>query len=227
METTIRPKNFKLQGDLEEQIRKRIERLTRHLPNVTSTEIVLAQQPTHLTPQRFQYIIQVTLVTRNGNLIRSEVRHPELLTGVDDACAHLSRQITRFKARYERRKRGAVGLGRTPVMDQEAATFAELPSLAEMAAPAAVEAAVPDVARVNGQGDGAASAGDTEGDEETGTIVRVKGFSVKPMFPEDAIEQMELLGHNFYVFMNAADEQVVVVYRRNDGNYGLIQPEFG
>jgi putative sigma-54 modulation protein len=45
------------------------------------------------------------------------------------------------------------------------------------------------------------------------------------MFPEDAIEEMELLGHSFFVFMNATDEQVNVLYRRNDGNYGLIQPD--
>ena len=63
--------------------------------------------------------------------------------------------------------------------------------------------------------------------EETGAIVRVKSFILKPMFPEDAIEQMELLGHTFFVFMNASDERLNVLYRRNDGNYGQLQPEFG
>jgi putative sigma-54 modulation protein len=45
------------------------------------------------------------------------------------------------------------------------------------------------------------------------------------MYPEDAIEEMELLGHSFYVFWNADDDHINVVYRRKDGNYGLIQPE--
>jgi hypothetical protein len=62
-------------------------------------------------------------------------------------------------------------------------------------------------------------------DEEEARIVRVKRFSVKPMYPEDAIEEMELLGHTFYVFWNADDDRINVVYRRKDGNYGLIQPE--
>jgi putative sigma-54 modulation protein len=50
---------------------------------------------------------------------------------------------------------------------------------------------------------------------------------MKPMDPEEAIEHMELLGHNFYVFWNSDQERVGVVYRRNDGDYGLIEPELG
>jgi putative sigma-54 modulation protein len=102
-------------------------------------------------------------------------------------------------------------------MDIEAAMLAELPSVAEMDAPSET----PRKGRANGQ------QSETGDEDELGSVVRVKGFSVKPMFPEDAIEQMELLGHDFFVFMNASDERVNVLYRRNDGNYGLIQPEFG
>ena len=225
MEITVRPKNFKLSPDHEEQIEKRMERLVRHLPNVSIAEVILSQQPTHLNPQHFQYIAQVTLHTRNGNLMRSEVRNPELFNAIDESCSHLSRQIARFKARYDRRKRGAVGLGRTPVMDSEAALLPELPSVAEMAAPAEAPRAK-DRKRANGKAQSAAYSDDDK-HEALGSVVRVKGFSSKPMFPEDAIEQMELLGHNFFVFMNASDERVNVLYRRNDGNYGLLQPEFG
>ena len=57
-------------------------------------------------------------------------------------------------------------------------------------------------------------------------IVRTKRFGMKPMFPEDACVQMELLGHNFFVFSNAETDEVNVVYKRKDGAYGLIEPEF-
>lgn len=57
-------------------------------------------------------------------------------------------------------------------------------------------------------------------------IVKTKRFGVKPMFPEDACIQMELLGHNFYVFSNAETDEVNVVYKRKNGTYGLIEPEF-
>ena len=57
-------------------------------------------------------------------------------------------------------------------------------------------------------------------------IVRTKKFGIKPMFPEDACVQMELLGHDFFVFSNAETEEVNVVYKRKNGTFGLIDPEF-
>jgi putative sigma-54 modulation protein len=57
-------------------------------------------------------------------------------------------------------------------------------------------------------------------------LVRTKRFAIKPMPVEEAVLQMNLLGHNFFVFSNADTEQVNVVYKRKDGNYGLIEPEF-
>lgn len=64
------------------------------------------------------------------------------------------------------------------------------------------------------------------GEEEKGEhrIVRTKRFPVKPMDPEEAVLQMELLGHSFFVFANAESDEVNVVYKRKDGNYGLIEP---
>lgn len=61
-------------------------------------------------------------------------------------------------------------------------------------------------------------------DEEI-RIVRTKKFDIKPMYPEDACIQMELLGHSFFVFINAETDQVNVVYKRKGDTYGLIEPE--
>ncbi|MBR6897575.1 MAG: ribosome-associated translation inhibitor RaiA [Lachnospiraceae bacterium] len=57
-------------------------------------------------------------------------------------------------------------------------------------------------------------------------IVRTKRFGIKPMSPEEACLQMELLGHSFYVFSNAYNDEVNVVYKRKDGSFGLIEPTF-
>ena len=57
-------------------------------------------------------------------------------------------------------------------------------------------------------------------------IVKVKKFAMKPMDPEEACVQMELLGHAYYVFLNSETEQVNVVYKRKGNTYGLIEPEF-
>jgi putative sigma-54 modulation protein len=59
----------------------------------------------------------------------------------------------------------------------------------------------------------------------SGKVVRVKRFEMVPMTTEEAIEQMELLGHQFFVFLNAEEGGINVIYRRQDGNYGLIVPE--
>ena len=62
-------------------------------------------------------------------------------------------------------------------------------------------------------------------DDEEIKIIRSKKFDMKPMYPEDACVQMELLGHDFYVFINAETEEVNVVYKRKGNTYGLIEPE--
>ena len=61
--------------------------------------------------------------------------------------------------------------------------------------------------------------------EESDIIIRTKKFEYTPMSPEEAIMQMNLLGHTFFVFNDPVTEKTCVVYKRKDGNYGLIEPE--
>lgn len=61
--------------------------------------------------------------------------------------------------------------------------------------------------------------------EDEPSIVRVKRFALKPMMPEDAIDQMDFLGHDFFFFMNSSTGKYNVVYLRKDGKYGLIEPD--
>ncbi|HET6314060.1 MAG TPA: ribosome-associated translation inhibitor RaiA, partial [Chloroflexia bacterium] len=207
MSVNIRPKNFKLEPKIEEHIRKHLTKRNRQVDDLESTEVVLSQQPTRHNAQRFQYVAQVTLHTRH-NIVRSEVAHDELLTAVDQALANLDKQLERRKTRQSRNKKGGQGLGRSAAMN----VSTEEPSVIEMAAPAKPAAE--------------AFAGNGKyGGSDEGAIVRVKRFRMKPMDPEEAIEHMELLGHNFYVFCNSDQERVGVVYRRNDGDYGLLEPE--
>lgn len=206
MALTVRSKNFKLSSGIETQVRKRIDRISHHLENIDQSEVLLTQEPTRFNPQRVQHIAQVTLRTKNNNLIRAEVANADLLTAVDEAVDKLQRQIERFKGRYYQRKKGKQGVGKSSaeIVNERAVAVPEV-------APAAVEAAPLQTEAV--------------AEEEPGEIVRVKRFAVKAMLPEEAIEQMELLGHSFYVFLNADEDELNVLYRRTDGNYGLLQPE--
>ncbi len=63
-------------------------------------------------------------------------------------------------------------------------------------------------------------------EDDDALIVRTKRFALHPMSAEEAIDQMELLGHDFFIFFNTADDAINVIYRRRDENYGLLQPEF-
>jgi len=63
-----------------------------------------------------------------------------------------------------------------------------------------------------------------DGSTEQPTIARVKEFEVSSILPDEAVEQMELLGHRFFIFMDASDGRLSVVYRREDGNYGVLKP---
>lgn len=67
---------------------------------------------------------------------------------------------------------------------------------------------------------------DNEDEQYNPSIVRTKRFAIKPMPVDEAVLQMDLLGHSFFVFLNGETEEVNVVYKRKDGRYGLIEPEF-
>ena len=77
------------------------------------------------------------------------------------------------------------------------------------------------------RGAGAEPVTGARGSDERPQVVKVKRFNIEPMFEEDAVARMEELGHEFFVFVNAEDERVAILYRRRDGDYGLIEPMMG
>ena len=76
------------------------------------------------------------------------------------------------------------------------------------------------------RGTGAITSADAA-DDRSAQITKVKRFSIEPMFEEDAVARMEELGHSFFVFVNAENERVAILYRRREGGYGLIEPVVG
>ena len=80
---------------------------------------------------------------------------------------------------------------------------------------------------VRGTGSRATGAPAPSADDLRGHITKIKRFSIEPMFEEDAVARMEELGHAFFVFVNAENERVAILYRRREGGYGLIEPVLG
>lgn len=129
-------------------------------------------------------------------LLRAEEQHADARRAIDLAVDKMARQIRRYHDKRTRRHRASL------------TEFVTLPELSDTA--------LKELAAVTA---------DMEAEEEQ-EIVRTKRFALKPMSSGEAIDQLELLGHDFFVFLNADDHnQVNVLYRRRRGDYGLIQPE--
>jgi ribosomal subunit interface protein len=139
--------------------------------------------------------IQVTVVGDHGVILRAEEQSSDLMTAVDEVQDVLQRQIKRYKEKYWRRS--------NRLRRQDADRISELEatiSVAESVDVGLEEAPEP-------------------------KLIRTKQFKLRPMFTDDAVEQMELLGHTFFVFQDAETSKISVLYRRRDGNYGLIIPD--
>jgi len=81
--------------------------------------------------------------------------------------------------------------------------------------------------RGGGRDEQEVAGGSGDSDEAPGRVVKVKRFAIEPMFEEDAVARMEELGHAFFVFVNAENERVSILYRRREGGFGLIEPVVG
>jgi putative sigma-54 modulation protein len=141
-------------------------------------------------------IAQFTIRT-NSTILRTEEKDHDPHIAIDQAVDRMERQIRRYRDKkiFVPRRRRRAQ------------------------ATQAMEVDIPPTDDVFGVLD------EEEQDWEPRTAVRRKRFSVLPMDESEAIEQMELLGHDFFVFFNPDDGQINVLYRRHDDDYGLIQPE--
>lgn len=141
-----------------------------------------------------RHTAQLTIATGRA-VLRAEEQHAEVRRAIDLAVDKMGRRIKRYHSKR--------------------ADHGKQPSLTEVAAPPAPADDLVD--RDAGGGEGA--------DEDAPRdVVRTKRFPLKPMSSAEAIEQMELLGHDFFMFLNADEDQVNVLYRREGGGYGLLQP---
>ena len=145
--------------------------------------------------QDHRAVAQVTLDI-SGAVLRGEERGANAMAALDAAMDVMDRRVGRYK-------------GKAYKSEQAKKTGKNVSIRTLQAPPAPVETEL------------------TQEDvlEAEGKVVRVKRFPVKPVTVQEAAFQMELLGHNFFLFLDAETEQHNLLYRRNDGDYGLIKPE--
>jgi putative sigma-54 modulation protein len=195
MEVDIRTKDFKVSQGLREYVQERVDKLDRFVGRGANAKLELTHE--HNRTGGDLIVAQVTIAIRH-TLLRAEEQHTDARRALDLALDKIGSQLRRYHNKRTDRSR-------VP----NAADFATtLPTLSDDA-----------------MSELAAIAADGEDDEDRQEIVRTKRFSLKPMSSFEAIDQLELLGHDFFVFLNADDDRVNVLYRRKNGHYGLIQPE--
>lgn len=201
MEVTIQGLNMKVNEHVEAFARKKLDRLDRYLPGITDVRLDLSTENSRRGGNL--RIAQLTVYHRRGAILRAEERDTEdFEIAINQAVDKMYRQITRFKGkRVDRRRAG----------DRYQATVEEL-ELAEE---------VPVIAEAEAE---AAPADSTFGLADE-AIMRRKVVNLSPMTEEEAIKQMELLAHDFFMFYNADTETVTVLYKRENGGYGLLVPE--
>ena len=140
-------------------------------------------------------IAQLTLKT-GGTTLRGQETGLNLFAAIDAVTDVMDRQIKRYKGKVYRSSKA-----KKTARIQDAIVEAQLPALDD----------------------------DAEDDEESSTdfgkVVRTKRFPMKPMTVDDAVSEMELLSHDFFLFRNTDTNEYNVVYRRHDGDYGIIEPE--
>jgi len=171
-----------------------------------------------ISHERGHYVAEVTLFAA-GLITRAEERAHDLRQAFDAALHKLQAQLKRYKdkvqhkARRQNNRDDANGV----VLHPKPAHGLTAPStLAALSTPAGNGS---EPAAVNGL-----AAEISDGEEAPETLVRRKRFAIKPMSPDEATLQMDLLGHDFFVFRDAKNNQVSVVYRRGSGGYGLLEP---
>lgn len=202
MDLTLHTENLRLTDDLEEFVQKKLSKLERYMPNIESVHVELSQQNSHRGPDIV--VAQITIRHDRGAILRTEEKldkqdYNSLKTAVTNASDKMYRRIRRFKGK-PRSKR----LRERYAMTQEEFAMAEpLP-----------DDLFPEV---------------SEEDEavDEATVIRRKSVTVTAMNEEEAIEQMELLGHSFFMYFNPDTNSVNVLYKRDSGGYGLLEPEVG
>ncbi len=198
MEISIHGDGIRISESLDNYTRSRVDKLDRYLPNIAHVGVELAIIRTHRGADIA--IAQITVQHARGAILRAEERmnienRDTIRFAVNKAVDKLHRQIDRFKSKRRSKNQR--------VRDRYRATMAEL-NIAE------------DVPQYDLPEPEAAEPED---------ILRRKQVELIPMNEDEAIEQLELLDHNFYMFMNADTTQVNVLYRRENGGYGILVPQ--
>ena len=202
MEITVHGRHTEVPAEMRKLATEKVDHLGRYLDGMQRAEVVFFEEhnPRIAEPQGCEVTI-----SGHGHVVRARATGHEAHVALDRVLDKVAHRLCRLKERLVARSHPHHnGAHRVAGSDGRSAS-------PEEPAPGDLALAEPD-------GDGWVR-------ELEGRIVRVKRFAIKPMPPEEAALQMELLSHDFFFFANAESGRPSVLYRRSDGDYGLIDAQ--
>ena len=193
MDVTVRGRNIDVSEQLRTAAAEKVERLGRLLHGMDHAEVHFMEEK---NPRISEKEVCELVLAGHGHIVRAKAASSDAFTALDQAVAKLEHQLAKLKGKL---------LSRSHPRRHESVNSvkADEDDTRDREATYDANANDPEAARLP-------------------TIVKTKHFDIKPMTPEEAALQMDLLGHSFYFFTNADTERAAVVYRRNDGDVGLI-----
>ncbi len=195
MDITLRALNCEIATKVKDEARRKVEHATRFFDRLIDLEVSFAEEQNPRIPNPATVEITARSKRHTVRAVGAGADHHE---AIDQAVDRFERQLRRYKSRL-------VDRGRRTARATSPRTTGEMPAVHR-----------------SGNGNGHATNGQAE-DDSAPSIVRRKAFELTAMLPEDAVLQLELLGHDFYLFTNAGTGEPNVVYRRGDGDIGLIE----
>lgn len=203
MKIQIKGRNVTVTDAMQDYANEKIEHVhkllqQRKIDEVTRVELELRVEKNPSIPE--PCIAEATVFTR-GPVIRAREASTDMYAAIDLVTDKLTRQVKKYHDKMHGKTRHGHD---KPVIALEPAS--------ELEPVAAATALAKELA------------GETAYAGDNGRIVKTKQFALKPMSINEATLQLELVGHDFFVFTNAESNRTNVVYRRNDGHYGLIEP---
>jgi putative sigma-54 modulation protein len=201
MDVTVQGRNIDVSEQLRAAVEEKVARLGRLLQGMDHAEVHFFEER---NPRISEKEVCEVVLAGHGHHVRAKAASSDPFAAADQAVAKLEHQLAKLKGkllgRSHPRRHGSVNSVKADEVDtldtQDTASERDRASARDTA--------------------------DEDLDTWQPTIVKTKQFAIKPMTPEEAALQMELLGHDFYFFTNADTGRAAVVYRRNDGDVGLI-----
>ena len=175
MKVNIISKNFKTYQKLEDKIKSKFEKLSKYFSDEIVANVVLSHQ-------RDKDKLEAT-INAKGAIFRAESVAEDIYESLDNVIAKLSRQMSKFKGKLQKRYN-----------DNKSLQFEFLPDLDE-------EVTEP-------------------------SLVKTKQLELRPMNVEEAILEMEMLQHDFFLFLNMESDSVCLIYKRKDSDYGMLETKY-